>query len=292
MTRLRYLFDSVTRSRDPARHCCPNCGEPRSILIERKFLVTALRRCGSCQLMYRTPTDGVAESSRFYNNNYREGFTTESPPLAALDAMIENGFSGQQNNYPYYISVLRALSNHKEHALFDFGCSWGYGSYQFSKGGFDVLSYEISKPRAVYAERHLDVKIVPSFAQWVDENPQTVDIFFSAHVLEHVPSPSDIINTARKLIRPGGLFVGFFPNGSAAFRAREPAWSKLWGKVHPNFLDDVYLNRAVSDRPRIFGCSPVEITDDIAGWLRDSERPAAYYLDPLDRMEMFFAFRV
>ena len=47
--------------------------------------------------------------------------------------------------------------------LFDFGCSWwGYGSYQFSRAGYDVQSYEIAEDRRNYGiaetgrARHID----------------------------------------------------------------------------------------------------------------------------------------
>jgi len=289
MGKLNYLVRSAIRATTAARLACPNCHETRSILVERKYGVTALRRCSSCLMMYRTPNDDPAEAAIFYNDAYTQGFTTDCPAPDELDRLKATDFAGQHNDYSYYISVLRDLGAGP--SLFDFGCSWGYGSYQFAKAGFDVRSYEISKPRAAYAAANLGVRLVPSVEEWAEAHPHSVDVFFSSHVLEHVPSPSAVIKAAQRLLKPGGLFVAFFPNGSAAARARNPQWSQLWGQVHPNFLDDIFLNDAATDRPRLFGSSPVKISPQTSEWLTSTAPSAALYVNGMQEWEMFFAFR-
>lgn len=292
MGKLDYLVKSALRSATPDRLACPDCGGQKSVLVERKYAVTALRRCSACLLMFRTPNDDPGEACAFYNADYDQGFTTDCPSPERLEELKADGFSGQDNDYAYYISVLRALGVQPGATLFDFGCSWGYGSYQLAQAGFDVLSTEISQPRAAYAAQNLGVRLAPDLIQTAFKRPHSMDVFFSSHVLEHVPAPSSVIHAARMLVRPGGLFVSFFPNGSAANRASHPNWSGLWGKVHPNFLDDAYLNHAVPDRPRLFAASPAVIGPNEAAWLRETTQPAALYLNDLRAMEMMFAFRV
>ena len=79
-------------------------------------------------------------------------------------------------------------------------------------------------------------------------NPETepagcYDVFFSAHVIEHVPSVSRMLTLGLRLLRPGGLFVAFTPNASPMARQARPGpWSKLWGFVHPQLIDEEYLN--------------------------------------------------
>jgi hypothetical protein len=87
-----------------------------------------------------------------------------------------------------------------------------------------------------------------------------------------------------RLLKPGSIFVSFTPNGSAAFREASPDWSKLWGDVHPNFLDDVFLDRSFRRSPRAIGSSPLidaSLPDDVT----------MRRLDKLDRGELFFASR-
>ncbi len=81
--------------------------------------------------------------------------------------------------------------------------------------------------------------------------------FFSAHVLEHVPSPSKSFDYAMRLLKPSGLFVSFTPNGSEAHRAASPDWSRAWGGVHPQFIDEKFLDHSFKLSPRAVGPSPV-----------------------------------
>lgn len=291
MSKLAYLMRSVRFSMDRERQACPNCGGDSSFVVERKWAVTALRRCAECLVLYRAPVDAPEEAASFYNEHYTQGFTTDLPSADDLQRLIQSNWAGEKD-YSYYIGVLAALGLKPRAALFDFGCSWGYGSHQFRKAGYRVLSYEISRQRGAYGAANLGVELVEDFEAWAASASHSMDAFFSAHVLEHVPSPSKIVGLARQVLKPGGLFVAFFPNGSAPARATVPAWSKLWGEVHPNFLDDCFFNREIADRPRLFGSSPIEIDARHADWLTHADLPAAQYLNDLRGDEMFVAFRV
>jgi SAM-dependent methyltransferase len=243
--------------------------------------------------MFRAPTDDPSENDRFYNEDYQQGFTTAMPSPVELESLKSSGFANTEKDYANYIGVLRALEVTPGARLFDFGCSWGYGSYQFAEVGYKTTSFEISARRADYARTHLGVAAQPDFDIWAakPDSRCSQDVFFSAHVLEHVPSPSKVIEQAQHVLKPNGLFVAFFPNGSAGFRASSPNWSLFWGQAHPNFLDDVYLNHALADCVRLFGASPARVTTEDVGWLRGSSRPAARYLDGLAGDEMFVAAR-
>lgn len=292
MSKVAYLLKSIARRLNARRRRCPNCDGQASALIERKMIVTELRRCDACMMMFRIPTDAPAEAADFYNHAYAQGFTTDMPDAAALAELKARRFAGTEKDYSYYIDVLRQLGAPAGAKLFDFGCSWGYGSYQFAQAGFETLSYEISAPRRRYGVENLGVHAVSDFEAWASsaEAEASMDVFFSAHVLEHVPSPSRIISLARRVLKPGGLFVAFVPNGSTAFRTVSPDWSKLWGEVHPNFLDEVFFNATLSDVPRAFGASPVSIAPTIKGLLA-SAPPRAYSLDKLDTPEMLCVAR-
>jgi hypothetical protein len=110
------------------------------------------------------------------------------------------------------------------------------------------------------------------------------DCFFSAHVLEHVPSPAQSFNYAMLLLKRDGLFVSFTPNGSENYRAVYAAWSKIWGEVHPNFIDDKFLDISFRLSPRTIGSSPVS-------YASLPEKAELTLLDQLRRGELFFAAR-
>jgi 2-polyprenyl-3-methyl-5-hydroxy-6-metoxy-1,4-benzoquinol methylase len=230
---------------------CPNCGSTDHEIVDAKYIVTELRRCLSCRLLFRCPSDDEARNRDFYNGEYTQGFTTELPDERTLQSHMTHAFRDTEKDYSRYIDVLIRLGTDRGARLFDFGCSWGYGSWQLKRAGYSVWASDISEAHRDYASEMLNVRVVN-----VDDiGPDvigTFDCFFSAHVLEHVPVPSAVFRLAARLLRPGGLFVSFTPNGSSDCRLTEKSWSKLWGQVHPNFIDDEFLDRSFAGCPRIF----------------------------------------
>jgi 2-polyprenyl-3-methyl-5-hydroxy-6-metoxy-1,4-benzoquinol methylase len=286
MARLRYLARSIVRWTNPDRFGCPNCDSSLSEVVDQKYLVTMLRRCNDCSLLFRVPTDDPIESAQFYNKEYSQGFTTELPAVDQLQALKASNFAGSEKDYSYYLRILNELGVGSGARLFDFGCSWGYGTYQLARAGMDATAFEISRSRRGYAERELGVRLVLDMDRTIADPAHrgSYHCFFSSHVLEHVPSPHLVFDYAMKLLQPGGIFVSFTPNGSAACRKALKTWSQLWGEVHPNFIDDVFLDRSFANSPRAFGSSP----------LRGASLPAdvaARQLDDLSGFELFFAAR-
>ena len=284
MQKASYLWHSLAAQFTTARFRCPNCGGRSSVVVDRKYLITQLRRCETCQLMFRTPTDDPETNLSFYENEYVQGLTTACPSDATLAEMKRSNFVATEMNYSYYISVLIELGLESGSVVFDYGCSWGYGSYQLAQAGFDVVSFEVAPSRRRYAREKLDVRTVDDMDSAANELAGCFDCFFSAHVLEHVPAPAQAFKHAWRLLKPGGLFVSFTPNGSDANRAVAPNWSKLWGKIHPNFIDEMFLDRSFRLSPRVIGSSPV-VNASIP------EDRTLGYLNKVDGNELFFAAR-
>jgi 2-polyprenyl-3-methyl-5-hydroxy-6-metoxy-1,4-benzoquinol methylase len=212
--------------------------------------------------MYRVPPDDDRANFEFYQQSYRQGFTTELPAGEALRQLLATKFVGTEKCYRAYISTLCKLGILPGARIFDYGCSWGYGSWQLKDFGYHVSACEISQTRAEFARAELgiDCKSDVSEAVFDGSLSNAFDCFFSAHVLEHVPSPSRVIKLARLALRPGGLFVAFTPNGSEAFRRADPrAWHLLWGQVHPNFIDDRFYRNALAANELYLDTSPAKL---------------------------------
>jgi len=239
--KLRYLSSSALKTFRPETRVCPSCGRAGGPPVARKYLVTALRRCGHCGLLFRTPTTSEAENAAFYQEDYTQEMTTEMPGREHLDGMLRDSFVGTEKDYSSYLRLLEVLGCRPGDRLLDFGGSWGYGSWQFRKAGYQPVCYEISRPRAEYARRELGIDAYHRLEQLPEGG---FDIFFSAHVFEHLPSVEKGFELAKSKLRKGGLFVAFTPNGSQAYRDRCPeGWQQLWGFLHPNFLDEAYYRR-------------------------------------------------
>jgi len=266
--KIDYLRTCVKKQLAGEGFACPSCGDSNFMFVDRKYLVTSLRRCKNCQLLFRAPTTNLEENALFYQDAYTQGFTTDIPSDLQLEKFLDNGFIGTERDYSTYIELVRNASDTNRNRVFDFGCSWGYGSWQFSQNGFDVESFEISKPRAEFARNRLGVKVHTSLSTVSG----LFDVVFSAHVLEHVPSVQESIKFGFSILKPGGIFIAVTPNGSAEFRKRNPkSWHKLWGLVHPNFLDGGFYKSFFADNSYLLASSPYSIQEIKSWYLHGNE---------------------
>jgi len=213
---------------------CPSCSSRAVRRLRRKYLVTSLWECQRCFIRFRIPRETPEDASRFYQQQYRAGFTTDCPDDEELARLLATRFQGTEKDYSDYLQVLDAAGVRRGNIVLDFGSSWGYGSWQLQQAGFEVYSYEISQARADYAARKLGCRIICSFK----EIPDRVQCFFSAHVIEHLPDPNVMWRAVSRAMGREGTVVVFTPNGNpdleTAYGSRR--YHRLWGKVHPMLI--------------------------------------------------------
>src|SRR6267378_63397 len=106
-----YLLTSTRKHLFGQGFACPSCACRESAVYDRKWLVTTLRRCAGCALLFRAPTTTDAENARIYQAIYREGFTTDMPDDAELRELIAVGFQGSNRHHGTYLAVLEALGS-------------------------------------------------------------------------------------------------------------------------------------------------------------------------------------
>ena len=271
-----YLAASAANSAMGRRMSCPSCGASRGTAVSRKYLVTALRRCGECRLLYRTPTTSEEAYERYYEDRYHSGLTTELPSDEELASYLRESFAGSPKCFRRSIDILDALGIGSGARLLDYGCSWGYGAWQFTRRGHAVTGFEPSVARATFGRAKLGLDIVS------DRNDIRghFDAVFSAHVVEHVPTISELLAFALSKLKPGGILVAVTPNGSLNHRQRRPErWRRIWGFKHPILLDEEYLTRELVSYPCLittrlrdfqglarWSKGPRTIVGDTAGW--------------------------
>tara|TARA_B110000483_G_scaffold174472_1_gene206427 strand:- start:60 stop:953 length:894 start_codon:yes stop_codon:yes gene_type:complete len=263
---------------------CPSCKSNENLIVDKKYFITSLKRCENCMLLYRTPTTTIEENKDFYQEEYTQGFTTDCPNDDKLNELISNNFRNTEKDYSKIIEILNILdlkSNTNVSSLFDYGCSWGYGSYQLKKI-FNVKSYEISAPRAKYARDKLGVNIInESELDSLKNNDNKLDFFFMSHVLEHVPNPSETLDLGLKLLKKGGYIVSFTPNGSMKNKKINSKWSQLWGMVHPNFIDEKFYEKFFKNNIYYIGSSKYNLKN-IHNFTKNNQN----YIDDLSGGEL------
>lgn len=264
---VNFLFRSVLgHVRRPA---CPDCGPGDHRLVDRKYLVARLFECPHCCLRFRHPADDASGMNSFYQSAYRQedGITTDLPSVAEWKHMLDKGFG--EKGVEHYVSLFRSFFPERDPSdvrLLDYGCSWGYQTWQFRNAGFDAHGFEISVPRASYGRDVLGLPIHSS----IRELTPGIDIFFASHVIEHVPSPRKLLEQGFEMLRPGGYLVIESPNGSDAFRVARPVHHrKLWGRVHPFLMTPEFYQRWLSDRPAYFSSHPFDdLAEGLSSWDR------------------------
>lgn len=247
---LAYIARMVLDCADSRRQSCPCCGARSSEGVSRKAWVTQLKRCDSCAILFRTPTDRLESVLDFYQRNYVSGgLTTQFPNEQKLRKLIASGFRKSSKDFGQKIALLHSLGLPKGARILDFGASWGYATWQLRAAGFDAYGYEISKPRADFGNTNLGVKIETDLSSFVEP----FDAIFSSHVIEHFGNPREALAIAAAHLRSDGLFLAFAPNGSLVRFAKDRVgFDHSWGRLHPVYLDEVFYRANVVDRPFLY----------------------------------------
>ena len=261
--KLQYFLDCMTRYGSDKR--CPFCGSSRTVVIDSKAVFARLFECSDCHLYFRHPKDSKEASWIFYQNDYEETDITRNIPAGAqLEEFKKSSFLNSGKDYSDRIQIIKLLC-HQDTPIkvVDYGCSWGYASYQFLKVGFSVQSFEISKPMVERGNSLLGLDIKNDVDLLLPDN----DVFFSAHVIEHVTDLVEFFQIAKKLLKKGGLMITYCPNGSDDFRSRKPEdFHSIWGMVHPNYLNVDFFKYVFKDVPYLITSSPYKNLDVFGGW--------------------------
>jgi 2-polyprenyl-3-methyl-5-hydroxy-6-metoxy-1,4-benzoquinol methylase len=160
--------------------------------------------------MFRFPKENSEQNLQFYQSEYEEGLTTDLPEPPELAILINAKFKGSVKDFSDKIELIRPyLANGR---VLDYGCSWGYGAWQFIQAGYDVVAFEISQPRASYGRKNLGVNIISNLDTLNDQMDGSFDLIFTSHVLEHMPDISTVFSLFSRLLRSGGTLSIFVPN--------------------------------------------------------------------------------
>src|SRR5262249_10584990 len=126
--KLKYLVWAAAQLPTASR-ACPGCDSPRTRQVKRKYAVTSLRRCGDCALLFRIPKGSPGDDGQFYDSEYEQQSTTTVPDDASLELLKATSFQAIGKDCSGVIDVLQASGVEAGSCIYDFGSSWGYGSW-------------------------------------------------------------------------------------------------------------------------------------------------------------------
>jgi 2-polyprenyl-3-methyl-5-hydroxy-6-metoxy-1,4-benzoquinol methylase len=271
---LGYLTASLQKllARQPAD--CPVCGSHRTTHLKAKYLVTSLRLCADCRLMFRYPKDRVADNLAFYQHSYREAHITDLPDSRDLAALLRQNAPRPDWDFTPRLAVLQTLGVKPGLKILDFGCSWGYGAHQLRRAGYDAVGFEISAPRARFGRENLGLAIFSNRLELTRAHARSFDAILAVHVLEHLPDLGETMAWFDALMKPGARLVAFCPNGNLKRAQLGVNLHRLWGRKHPLLLDAAFFQNRFAHLgwPCCVASSPYDLAAT-SRWPDDTPNP-------------------
>jgi SAM-dependent methyltransferase len=167
--------------------------------------------------------------------------TTDVPNGEVVERLKASLFSGTEKDLADKIAVLKLLI--PQGRVLDYGCSWGYGTFQLVCAGYHAVGFEVSEPRAEFGRSRLGVTII-SDESALAELAGSFDAVFASHVLEHLPTPAAVFDRLAMLLRPKGLLLIFVPNcGGRMAQELGVNWGPMCCEKHPLALDAAFFER-------------------------------------------------
>jgi 2-polyprenyl-3-methyl-5-hydroxy-6-metoxy-1,4-benzoquinol methylase len=171
------------------------------------------------------------EAEAFYQDQYTPEYPqVRLPEPEELQKLTAKNFAGTALDLGAKIRILKALR--QSGRVLDYGCSWGYGTYQLAQHGFAACGFEISRLRAHYARENLGVQVFQGAAELRALPPGSLDIIFTNHVLEHLPTIRETLELMSRLLSDEGLAFHILPNFTGR-TARSGMWLSWIGEEHP-----------------------------------------------------------
>ena len=211
---------------------CPFCQSSTNLtLIKKKAFVLDIIRCESCKLIFRWPADSEGESHVYYEHFYSESHPEVKLPSASqLKGLIDREFAATQLDLRPEITLLKAIK--PQCRVLDYGCSWGYGTHQLIREGFDAVGFEISQRRAAYGREKLHLNIISNIEGLKSLSQGSFAVIFSHHVIEHLQDIRSAFQVMSHLLAKDGLMFHVLPNFTGKL-ARTGMWLKWIGEEHP-----------------------------------------------------------
>ena len=245
---------------------CPVCqGISSQILYELNQSQTRLLVCNNCQTIFYTPRPTPQELANFYNSSeYRHCY--ENSTMTGLDFAKARYQELIKIINSYHPSVL-SIKNKK---LLDVGCGVGDLLTIASKDNWDVTGTEISPEATMEANRKLDNKVLTGDLLSLDLPNNSYDLITIYHVIEHLISPTSILEKIYQLLKPGGVAFVETPNiASLGARIKKEKWSNIKPPEHityfkPNSLKYV-LSTVGFEQYNVFTNAP-HIVESTENW--------------------------
>jgi 2-polyprenyl-3-methyl-5-hydroxy-6-metoxy-1,4-benzoquinol methylase len=191
-----------------------------------------IEECPACGLVQLVPTPTPETLRALYEGD------------SYFDGDGDSGYSQYEDQELEYLAtfredVRRIAEFVPSGRVLEVGCGYGYFLNCALEAGYDAYGIDLS-PEAVKqaAERHPGRVFLGSLEEVPEIQEQQYDVIFGSHLIEHLTSPGAFLETASRLLRPGGLIVMVTPNiKSLLARVSGRRWVSFKIPEHVSYYD-------------------------------------------------------
>lgn len=188
---------------------CPSCKATNFVtyLECQDFMVTQesfnLDQCQDCHLIFTNPRPTATSISKYYESTEYISHTNDTRTLKDLLYKTVRSYALGKK-----VKLISSLT--KSRKLLDFGCGTGHFLNKASKNGWDIYGIEPSPNARDEINKNLQEKITADIKGLKDE--LKFDVITLWHVLEHVHTLRDTINSLKHRLTKTGKIIIAVPN--------------------------------------------------------------------------------
>src|SRR4051812_47640224 len=246
----------------------------RDLLLEVTNDEFTIVRCRQCGLIYLNPRPSKELLGSYYPTVYYPPVQVKTRPqfqqqAKQLSARIKRWVLEDYYGYPsdelpgWWRHVRRVLlwpdktlrelkGRHPlpwrgEGKVLDVGCGAGGNLKTLRDQGWDPYGIEISEVAAAHARELVTGNIHTGTLESAPFPPQSFDLVFMSHSLEHLPSPVDALRRVHRLLKDDGLLAISVPNvNSLEFKLFGRWWFPLDPPRHFYHFDRCSLSGLIA----------------------------------------------
>jgi 2-polyprenyl-3-methyl-5-hydroxy-6-metoxy-1,4-benzoquinol methylase len=195
-------------------------------------LIDRLVRCARCEMQYINPRLRADLILTGYSEGADPAYVSQMPARIRTFARA-------------LASIERQLG--KKGRLLDVGTAAGAMLVAARDAGWEAEGCEPNRWLGEWGARQYGVKIKPGTVFEQHYEPGTFDVITLWDVVEHAPSPRDLIQHCSALLKPGGLLIVNYPDiGSWIARLMRRQWLFLTS-VHLHYFNRRTMKKLLSD---------------------------------------------
>lgn len=212
---------------------CPTCASDAQIPEMHKDHLDIVR-CKECDVVYVSPI--------FDEEHYKETYRSEDYQAIVRQLGEESHLYRVDRFGKERVSIMsRFLPKDAQVKFLDIGCSTGFVVEAAKNHGWDAQGIDLNPSAIAFGQkRGLSLQNIP--LEDLKLPAGTFDAIGMFDVLEHVTNPGEIVELARRLLKPGGILFLYVPNYDSASRSMMGKDAHfIWPTHHLNYYTPATL---------------------------------------------------